>query len=383
MANSEKSTKRHRVWAFVRSSLSAVTVGINGIVMLATIFSAYGGYFDPAKLPVAPLAAMLLSVLLIAGVVLIIIDLMVNPRIAVMIITAWLISLPPLLVFFPLNFRSTTLTPGIQEKSFTFLTYNCMHLWLYKDDPDLNVNGAVDYILKTDADIVNLQEMESLEPNPGIKFTPEQRDSLLNRYPYHITDRHQQLTVLSKFPVEEVDTTIPRRSYPCLVGVFRLNVRSTPITLYNVHLKSIGLNRDDKDLFREIPRMIREDSPIREDIQEVKTQLISKLSESFVTRGTEARWLRQMIDSIGGNVIVAGDFNDIPGCHAGRIIMNGDLRDAYAENAFGPRITYHDNNFYFRIDHVLYGGNLEAVYIRRDTPPWSDHYPLLTRFVIK
>ncbi len=383
MATSVKPTRPHSIRAFVRSMLAAVTVGINGIVMLATIFSAYGGYFDPVNLPIAPLVAMLLPGMLIAGVVMIIVDLLVNPRIAVMIPAAWIISLPPLLVFFPVNIRSKSLTPEQEQRSFTLLTYNCMHLIPYIDDPSLKINGTVDFILKTDADIVNLQEVESLEPNPSTEFTPEQRDSLFSRYPYHITDNRQQLTVLSKFPIEEVDTTIPRRSYPCLVGAYRINIRSTPVTLFNVHLKSIGLNSDDKDLFREIPSKFRDESQIREELQEVKSQLISKLSESFLIRGIEARWLRQMIDSIGGNVIVAGDFNDIPGCHAERIIMNGDLHDAYAENAFGPRITYHDNRFYFRIDHVLYGGNLQAVYVRRDTPLWSDHYPMLTRFVIK
>ena len=57
------------------------------------------------------------------------------------------------------------------------------------------------------------------------------------------------------------------------------------------------------------------------------------------------------------------------------------MHDAYAQNAFGPTITYHGNRFYFRIDHVLYGGDMEAVDIERGDVPSSDHYPLLTTFV--
>ena len=80
---------------------------------------------------------------------------------------------------------------------------------------------------------------------------------------------------------------------------------------------------------------------------------------------------------------MAGDFNDIQGSYALRTILgDGDMHDAYAENAFGPTITYHGNRFYFRIDHVLYRGDMEAVDIERGDTPSSDHYPLLTTFVM-
>ena len=61
--------------------------------------------------------------------------------------------------------------------------------------------------------------------------------------------------------------------------------------------------------------------------------------------------------------------------------MDGDMKDAYAENAFGPTITYHGNRFYFRIDQVLYKGDMKAVDIERGDIESSDHYPLLTTFV--
>ncbi|MDE5650801.1 MAG: hypothetical protein K2I35_07320, partial [Duncaniella sp.] len=69
-------------------------------------------------------------------------------------------------------------------------------------------------------------------------------------------------------------------------------------------------------------------------------------------------------------------------CYAIRTIMGDDLRDAYAECAFGPAITYHGNRFYFRIDHILYDGNIEAVKLQLDKVPSSDHYPLFATFLI-
>ncbi|MDE6484137.1 MAG: endonuclease/exonuclease/phosphatase family protein [Duncaniella sp.] len=363
------------------STIRAVTVGVNGIVFLATVFSAYGGWFDPARVPVAALAAMILPALLVGGIVLMIIDCFISYRVAVMILASWLISMPEILIFFPLNIFSEKLTPEQEARTFTLLTYNCLHLHNYAPTDSMTTNGTASYILATDADVVNLQELEFLSPRKSVHLTSEQVDSLKSRYPYRVIDAGQQLSVLSKFPVEPIHITIPKRSSPCLIGAYRLDINGTTVNLYNVHLKSIGLSTDDKTLYRELPGKIKETegAELREEIRDVKQQLVSKLAQSFAVRGIEARWLREVIDSIGGNTIVAGDFNDIPGCHAQRVIMNGDLHDAYADNAFGAVITYHDNRFYFRIDHILYGGDLKAVDIRRDTPPWSDHYPLFTR----
>lgn len=365
--------------------IRAVTVGINGILFFATVFSAYGGCFDPVRVPLAALAAMTLPAVLIAGLLLVVIDCFVSYRIASMVIASWLISLPEILIFFPVNIFSEKLTPEQESHSFTLMTYNCLHLAPYVAGDARETNGTVDYILSTDADVVNLQELEFLSPRQSIRLTEAQIDSLKARYPYRCIDKSQQLTVLSKFPVEPIAITIPKRSAPCLIGAYRLDVNGSTINLYNVHLKSIGLSNNDKALYRELPGMIKQPpdrSELREELRDVKEHLVSKLAQSFVERGIEAQWLREVIDSVGGNTIVAGDFNDIPGCHAQRVIMNGDLHDAYADNAFGAVITYHDNRFYFRIDHILYGGDIRAVAIRRDTPPWSDHYPLLTKMIL-
>ncbi len=367
----------------IHSIIRAFTIAINGILFFATVFSAYGGWFDPVNVPVAALAAMILPVLLVLDIIVIVIDCFVSYRIAVMIIAALVISAPEIQRFSPLHFFHTRLTPQQEARSFTLLTYNCQHFVPYHRDPREEPNRMVDYILGVDADVVNLQEVEYITERKDTGVTKAQADTIAARYPYRLVNVPLQLTVLSKFPLDSLHITIPRRNSPCYITAFKLDVHGTEINLYNVHMKSIGLSTDDKTLFRQIPGKIKNDTgELREELRDVKEKLVSKLAASFVVRGVEARWLRQVIDSVGGNTIVAGDFNDIQGSHAQRIIMNGDLHDAYRENALGPWITYHDNFFYFRIDHILYGGDLKAVSITRDTPPWSDHYPLLTRILI-
>ncbi|MBP3535598.1 MAG: endonuclease/exonuclease/phosphatase family protein, partial [Muribaculaceae bacterium] len=115
--------------------------------------------------------------------------------------------------------------------------------------------------------------------------------------------------------------------------------------------------------------------------ERVRKQLIDKLYGAFSHRAWQAKMLRSYIEQLGGDAIVCGDFNDIPGCRTIHILEQIGMKDAYSELATGPTITFNAPHFYFRIDHVLWRGNFRAVDIERGNVASSDHYPLLTTFV--
>ena len=165
------------------------------------------------------------------------------------------------------------------------------------------------------------------------------------------------------------------------MGCFKINVKGCDIHLMDVHLKSIGLTPEDKELYKETLDLPENKSELKRELKEVKSQLLTKLADAFRTRTFQAREVRKVVDSIGGPFIVAGDFNDIPDCYAVRTIRGKDMHDAYADAAFGPTITYHGDKFYFRIDQVLYKGPFKAVDIERGDIASSDHNPLLTTFL--
>ena len=364
----------------IKSFFTAIAVGVNVLLGMATVFSAYGGMISPDEMVFASIVAMMLPGFLIAGIILLVLDIMFWRKLSLVLIIAWIASAPPILEYCPLNVLPHKLTEQEKERTFTFLTYNVLHFWDFCGDvPGVNKNRTLDYILSTDADIVSLQEAESIE-GPW-KVTPDQLYELHTRYPYGYMNVAKQLTLLSKYPAEHVHIDMP----PCIserVACFRLNVKGDTIHLFNVHLESIGLSPEDKELYMQLYNPSPE-RKLKEEISEVKTQLISKLAKAFRERAEQARALRECIDSIGGNIIVAGDFNDIPGCYAIRTIAGDDFKSAFTECGFGPTVTYHGNRFYFRMDHVLYHGNFEAVKIKRAKIPSSDHYPLLTTFMIE
>ena len=150
------------------------------------------------------------------------------------------------------------------------------------------------------------------------------------------------------------------------------------VRVYSCHLESIGLTQTDKHLYRQLTKLQNMSST--SDLDEVRGTLVTKLARAYRCRSLQARLLRDLIEATDRPVILCGDFNDTPGSFAYRTIMGDDMRDAYAECALGPTITYHCNRFYFRIDHILYRGNFDAVKIERGTLSASDHYPLVATF---
>ena len=87
-------------------------------------------------------------------------------------------------------------------------------------------------------------------------------------------------------------------------------------------------------------------------------------------------------NEMGSNLIVCGDFNDTPASWTYRTICGDDMRDAYAENSRGFKMTYHDSHFWLTIDHILYRGNLRAIDYKRHDVKVSDHYPISSTFEI-
>ncbi len=184
---------------------------------------------------------------------------------------------------------------------------------------------------------------------------------------------------LSKYHATEIDTPQPDWGSGSFCA-YDVEVEGHEVTVVNCHLQSIGLTDDDKELYRELTdKELR--NPSRSELSKVKNGIVTKLLAAFRIRAQQARYIKEFLATRKGNVILVGDFNDVPGSYAYRTIKSDGLKDAYSECAFGPTVTYNDNRFYFRIDQMLYRGDLEAVRIKRGDLRSSDHYPLLATFL--
>lgn len=352
-------------------------IALNTLVAGIAVFSGYGGYIDQEYMPFAGVVAMTFPAWYLACVILLLIDLVICRAAALAPLAALIAALKPFLVFSPVNFGHYTPNPADADRTFKILSYNTLS---FVDDEKLSTpdfNRTMHQVLASGADAVVMLEFE----NQGklTKFVPQaQIDSLHAIYPYF--ERGGLGTVLfSKRPILHI--TPPEHIHSRgSIEAFRTQVAGRPINIFGVHLESIGLDANDKELYRELTdKNVIDNKNV--SYERVRKQLIDKLYGAFSHRAWQAKMLRSYIEQLGGDAIVCGDFNDIPGCRTIHILEQIGMKDAYSELATGPTITFNAPHFYFRIDHVLWRGNFRAVDIERGNVASSDHYPLLTTFV--
>ena len=349
-----------------RKILIWTAITINVLTAIATIFAAYAGHVSPEEMPLAAIACILFPFGLIALLILIPLSFFVKRWIALIPLATLIICVGPALNYCPLNVFNSNDHKKNDESAFTLLSYNAYNFKaLDKIYPSDSTNATLSYIIDTDADIVCLQECEYLSPLKAWHVYPPQVKAIKEQYPHQIIGADNGESILSKYPVKKI----------CSEGYFSHFEVSTPngnIDIIDVHLRSLRLTDEEKKQYSDI-------SDINNDKSKWKV-IVKKVMAAAQNRARQADKLRAYIDSIDReNIIVCGDFNDVPGCYAIRTICE-DFDDAYADCAFGPTITYHGDKIYFRIDHILYDGDFEATSITRGDIDRSDHYPLIATF---
>lgn len=372
----------------IKKTLTIAGYSINGLIALMTLLSAYGGMVNPDTTALPAMIAMTFPLWLVLSVIALLADLFVNRYMAVIPAVTIGLSLGPVLSYCPLNLSHSKLTPEEDARSFTLMSYNVYGLNDYlepyspKDSTRLRAqadsglpNPTLAHILACDPDIACLQEFYLTFSDKFPVITRSLFDSVCKRYPHRISGCAN--SILSKYPLYPVELTQPEDPTAFYLGAI-VEIQQHRTLIISAHLQSIGLDPSDRALYKEITK----GEGGRKAISHAKNRFLGKLSLAFRKRARQAELLRRQIDSLGvENVIIAGDFNDIPGCYALRQVAGEDFKNAFTMAGFGPIVTYHANRFYFHIDHILYRGDMEAIGFTKDRFGRSDHYPVTARFL--
>jgi endonuclease/exonuclease/phosphatase (EEP) superfamily protein YafD len=243
--------------------------------------------------------------------------------------------------------------------------------------PDSKDNRTFRYILNSGADIICLQEYcGSLKNIPAM--SDELADSISLIYPYAASYKENELGIISKYPVSRVAApvlngeTVDDHSF----AIFKVQIGRETLYVVNVHLASYMLNNTERNVVTNIHSV----GTAKRSLGEFKGSIMQKMKASFRFRADESGIVRGVIDSLPGNVIVCGDFNDVPLSWAYRTIRGSDVKDAYVETGFGPIVTYNKHRFLFHIDQILYRGELRPLSVERGSLKSSDHYPVKATF---
>ncbi|MDR2915410.1 MAG: endonuclease/exonuclease/phosphatase family protein [Tannerella sp.] len=348
---------------------------LNIILVLFFVASAYSDIISPEKYILFAYLGLAFPILLFANIVFLAYWLITKKWLLVFtLIAAFAICWNPLSRFCPFHLKTKVLP---QEDLIKVLSYNVMS-FAYKDHTKESPNKIIQYIAESEADIVCLQEymvssrnnlMNSKDVAEALSMYPYIAEIIFSspenkRYKYG-------LAVLSKFPITN-SRRIPFSSRYNGSSIHEINIRGKKVVVVNNHLESFKLTAEDRSKYSDMITHVSIESfdGLRGSIQQ-------KLGQAFRTRAKQAEAIAGEIHKTNGYyTIVCGDFNDTPISYALRTIQ-GPLADAYAESGFGMGISYNQNFFLFRIDHILHSSSMDAYNCRVDTRVnLSDHYPI-------
>jgi endonuclease/exonuclease/phosphatase family metal-dependent hydrolase len=299
-------------------------------------------------------------------------------KLALISLAAMLLCYKPVTTFFPMH-----LFPDkAPAETLQVLTYNVQGFPGERDKTSRE-HPILDYIARTDADIVCLQEYLVSKTGQSI-FSQRDVNRLLNKYPYRsVTGLESSgkyhifgLACFSKYPIEKTHEVVFESSYNG-AAVYTININGKRYTVANVHLESNSIKAEDRKLYSDF---IQNSDSVR--LEAVTTNIRTRLGGAYRMRARQAEKVRQYIDAQETKgTIICGDFNDTPISYAYHQMKKG-LKDAYVSTSFGPGITYHEDLFLFRIDYILHSKNMKAFGSKVDRLKFSDHYPLRTSLVL-
>lgn len=340
----------------------------NIIVILLMLFVGNIGRFNPVDYPLLANLGLGFPILLVFNLIFLVVWCFLRLHTIWLPLLGFLLCYGPIRTYSPFNFPEDK-----PHGSIKVLSYN-VYMFSSWSEPDAKKNPIVDYIVKSKADIVCLQEAQAtLDDKDHIYST------LKEHYPYFKlmikkAPGADYMVLLSKYPVLWQDT-IPYGSSSNQSVAYMLNIRGNNTLVVNNHFESNGLSSGDKEGFKTLVKgELKTDEAKRQSVH-----LITKLGEVSARRAPQAeavaRYVKKYLDK-KVPVILCGDFNDNPLSYTHRV-MEKELNDCFVESGNGPGISYHKSGMYFRIDHIFCSDDFESYGAKVDNSvTTSDHYPI-------
>ena len=338
--------------------------GANIATIVLMLLVGYSDRLNPVDFPRLSNIGLTFPLFLIINFGFLVFWLIFKKRWSIIPIAGFLIGYSPIRTYCPLN-----LPKSVSDSTLKVLSFNVY--FAYERAKDDTKERVIDYLRKENADIVCLQE---------IYFKKEDDQVISAMYPY-VSSRYgsggtDYITILSRHPIlkcEDVPEGIKKGRHSTAAFI---DIDGDTVIVINNHLASTQLTHDDRENFKKIVK-----GDYSGDFATEKSKRIAeKLGEATVKRVPQVEALVDFIkEHRDKSIILCGDFNDGPISHSRRSIANL-LTDCYREAGNGPGISYNDNHFYVRIDHIFCSDDWEPQSCKIDSKTkLSDHYPIVCR----
>lgn len=302
-----------------------------------------------------------------------------------MIVLLFLFGINGLTETFPIHINIYRLK---RKDSIRILSYNINRAYSESQNKG-STSELIDFIEKQEADIVLLQEYNSL-------LYPEIAESLIKKLPYTIIiDSHDNRfkSVFSKYPIEESEQLCVG-SEDSRFSLFRhewysgkkvggkemmpisslvIKVGEKILRLVNCHLMSNNFSvvyrnasHNLIDFIRLVPSIMK-----RVDFGYSVRKLQTEVLVSYLSNKQEKR------------IVVCGDFNDVCGSSTINLLNRMGLSDCWWKKGCGFGFTFHGMWMWLRLDHILFSP--QTIQINNVKVPhsnFSDHYPIIVDLVL-
>lgn len=342
-----------------------VVIAANVAAILLLLLVGHADRFDPNAYPMLATLGLAMPLALLINLGFLVFWVVVSPRYAFIPLAGLLISYVPVRAYCPINLPEDP-PPG----SLKLMSFNVQRL----DSVDRDASGrvvsrrAIDYIVKSQADIVCMQELW-----PGQEKDP----TLLKAYPYVAGVRRkpsgQVLVVASRFPIVHKQL-IRFDDDGDGAGAFWIDIGGDTIIVVNNHLLSNGLALSER---QQVDSLLKGQNNMDKARSNSKN-LLHKLVEATQLRAPQADSVAYFVrHHRKRSIIVCGDFNSSPNAYPRRRLTR-DLTDCFEASGNGVSWTYNQNHIYVRIDHILCSPDWQPYACQVDNEiSASDHYPIV------
>lgn len=336
--------------------------GANVAAIILMLLVGYSGHLNPVDHPALANLGLTYPALILLNLAFLVLWACIKLRYVFIPIAGFLLAYVPTRAYFPVN-----LPQDPPQKSIKILSYNVESFIGEPGNKDQPVNPIAEYLLKSKADIICLQEAGGHE-----HFA----DTLLRReYPFvsSYTKAADVLAVYSKFPIQRTEP-IEYPSVGNLSMAYELDIDGQRVLLVNNHFETNALEASDKSEFNSLIR-----GDVEGDSAKItSTKLLDKLAAASKKRAPQIDAVVRYISSHRGGkaVIVCGDFNESPISYS-HYRFADILNDCYIASANGPGFSYNRSHIYVRIDNIFCSDHFKPYAAKVDKKiAASDHYPI-------
>jgi len=185
------------------------------------------------------------------------------------------------------------------------------------------------------------------------------------------------LAVFSKHPIVKTLKLEFPNSKVNFCQVCDIRIGKDTIRIMNLHLESVKFGKEDYNFVSEITS-----TPTTNDsLKNRSMAIIGKMRYAFIKRAVQAETITEFVRNSPYPVILTGDFNDTPVSYSYRQIAS-ELEDSFVGAGSGLGQTHAQMMPMLRIDYIFHDKALKPIEHRTINKDYSDHYPVVARFLL-